>query len=76
MIQQIAASEFRVKCLRLLDEVNLRRCEYIITKRGQPVARLVPADAQAPSVFGHMRGTGEIVGDIVTPVGEPWEADR
>lgn len=75
MKRQIAASEFRAKCLRLLDEVNQRRREYIITKRGKPVARLLPASAAAPSVFGHMRGTGEIVGDIVASVGETWEAD-
>jgi prevent-host-death family protein len=53
-----------------------RRREYLITKRGRPVARLVPADKAPASVFGRMRGTAEILGDIVAPVGERWEADE
>lgn len=76
MEQQIAAGEFKAKCLHLLDEVRDRRREYLITKRGRPVARLVPAGKAPASVFGHMRGTAEILGDIVAPVGERWEADE
>ncbi len=72
----VPAGVFKAKCLHMLDEVRDRRLEYVITKRGRPVARLVPADEAAPEVFGRMRGTAEIVGDIVAPVGERWEADE
>ena len=75
MKQQIAAGEFKAKCLHILDEVHQTRREVVITKRGRAVARLLPADDRVPSIFGRMRGTIEILGDIVAPVAEPWEAD-
>ena len=76
MKHHVAAGEFKAKCLHLLDEVRDRRREYVITKRGRPVARLVPVASAPPDIFGRMRGTAEIVGDIVAPVGEPWDADE
>lgn len=42
--KQIAAGEFKATCLRLLDEVAADRQEYVVTKRGVPVARIVPLD--------------------------------
>ena len=75
MSKTIAAGEFKAKCLALLDEVQERRSEYIITKRGKPVARLVPAEIKAEEIFGRMKGTVEIHGDIFS-TGERWEADE
>ena len=72
---KIGAGEFKAKCLRLLDEVQQSRQEIVITKRGKPVARLVPADEKPPTIFGRMKGTGEILGDIVGPTGEKWFAE-
>jgi len=74
--QTIAAGEFKAKCLHLLDEVHQTRKEIIITKRGRPVAKLLPIESEMPSVFGRMKGTGRILGDIVAPTGEKWEADE
>jgi prevent-host-death family protein len=73
----IAAGEFKAKCLALLDEVQQSRKEYIITKRGKPVARLVPAESRKKKedIFGRMKGTIEIHGDIFS-TGEQWEADQ
>lgn len=76
MKEQIAAGEFKAKCLHLLDEVQRSRKEIVITKRGRPVARLLPADENPPVVFGRMKGTITIKGDIVAPTGEAWEADE
>jgi len=75
MKQQIAAGMFKAKCLSLLDEVQQKRKEIIITKRGKPVARLVPVETKPPEVFGRMKGTIEILGDIVGPLDVKWEAD-
>jgi prevent-host-death family protein len=76
MKREIAAGEFKAKCLRLLDDVARTRKDILITKRGRPVARLVPAgEIQAP-LFGRMKGTIRICGDIVSPTGERWEADE
>jgi prevent-host-death family protein len=73
--RQIAAGEFKAKCLHLLDEVGQTRQELVITKRGKPVAKLVPVEEKPPTLFGRMKGTGVILGDIVGPTGVKWEAD-
>ena len=75
MKEKIAAGEFKAKCLMLLDEVQRQRKEILITKRGKPVAKLVPLNEPAESFIGSMRGTMEIVGDIVAPIGVTWAAD-
>lgn len=74
----INAAEFKAKCLKLIDEVAATHQPLVITKRGKPVARIVPIedDAPPPSLFGHMKGTGEIAGDILNmPPEEPWSAE-
>jgi prevent-host-death family protein len=73
---EIPAGEFKAKCLKLLDEVQQQRREIVITKRGRPVARLMPLAADMPDIFGRMKGTVEILGDIVGPTGEVWNADQ
>ena len=73
---EIPAGEFKAKCLKLLDEVQQRRQEIVITKRGKPVARVAPVANSSGPLFGRMRGTIEILGDIVSPTGEVWNADR
>ena len=76
MKQRIAAGEFKAKCLHLLDEVQRTRTEIVITKRGKPVARMLPVEQEPPSVFGRMKGTVEILGDIVASTGEQWQVDE
>ena len=73
--QTIAAGEFKAKCLRLLDEVQQRQKEIIVTKRGKPVARLVPVKTPSRDVFGGLEGTAKTLGDIIN-LDEPWEADQ
>ena len=74
-IRRIPAGSFKAECLRLMDEVALRRKPIIITKRGKPVAKLVPVDERAPDVFGCMAGTVKIHGDIIEPIDVEWEAN-
>jgi prevent-host-death family protein len=74
MSETIAAGVFKAKCLALLDEVQQSGKEYVITKRGKRVARLVPVVEKPPKIFGRMKGTGKILGDIYS-TGEKWEAD-
>jgi len=76
MQQKIGAGEFKAKCLGLLDEVQRQRKEILITKRGRPVAKLVPVKGEREENFiGSMKGTMEIVGDIISPIDEKWDAD-
>lgn len=73
----IAASEFKARCLEILDRVARDGSEFIITKRGKPVARLASATAPRASLAGAMRGQIEILGDIVGfHASDDWEAMR
>jgi len=77
MKQEVAAGEFKAKCLHLLDEVQRTRKEIVVKKRGRAVARLVPLEEEkTPKLFGRMAGTVEEIGDIVGPTGERWDADE
>ena len=67
------ASEFKARCLALMDEIAASGEEIVITKRGKPVARLTPLEQPPRILFG---AGGEIVisGDIVEPLDVEWEA--
>lgn len=68
-MQEIGISEFKAKCLSLLDEVNKTRKPIRILRRGKPVAEVVPpTPAPKRRKLGTMAGTGTILGDIVSPV--------
>jgi prevent-host-death family protein len=77
-MKTMPAGEFKARCLRVMDEVRRRREPIVITKKGVPVAKLVPADEPATDVFGCMAGTAEIVGDVETPVtsARAWKSTR
>ena len=68
------ASEFKAKCLRLMDEVNENGGEIVITKNGKPVSRLVPYHEKPVTWFGADRGKLKILGDIISPIDVEWEA--
>jgi len=72
--REIPAGEFKARCLAIMDEVRDRGGEYVITKRGEPVARLVPVRTERRTLRGSMKGTVKTLGDIVGPLDEPWEA--
>lgn len=55
---RVAAAEFKARCLELMDRVRETGAEYVITKHGRPVARLVPVvDRPRQPLFGSMKGT-------------------
>ena len=72
----INAAQFKAKCLKLIDEVAATRKPLVITKRGKALAKLVPIENQkTPPLFGYMKGTGQILGDIVNVLHDPWAAE-
>jgi prevent-host-death family protein len=73
-MKTIAAGEFKANCLALMDEVQSKRETLVITKRGKPVAKLVPFASNADDIFGFFSGKGSIAGDIVSPAlsAEEW----
>lgn len=69
VMRDISVSEFKAKCLGLVEEVHKTRQPLRITRHGRPVAELIPAGPDRKRKFlGAMVGTGKIVGDIVSPV--------
>ena len=71
----IKASEFKAKCLALMDEVAESGEEIVITKRGTPVARLVSCREKPKTHFG-AGGPIVIHGDITEPIDVQWEAEQ
>jgi prevent-host-death family protein len=73
----IGAGAFKAQCLSIIDEVHHSHREILITKRGKPMARLVPLKQEKPeSIVGFLKGKVRVVGDIVSPIVEPWEWDQ
>jgi prevent-host-death family protein len=72
-MKKMAAGSFKVHCLAVMDEVQSKRESVLITKRGKPVAKLVPVEKEADDFFNFMKGKGSIVGDVVSPALTPEE---
>lgn len=63
--RSINATDFKARCLRVLDDVQTTGAEVVITKRGKPVARLAPIGRTRGSLRGAWKGKARICGDIV-----------
>ncbi len=74
-IRTIKASEFKARCLKLMDEVAESGEEIVITKRGRPVSRLAPYRKKPRTLFGVDRERIEILGDIGEPIDVEWDAE-
>ena len=76
---QVGATEFKARCLELMDRVRVRRETFVITKRGKPVAKLVPLERiRSKGLFGFLREKASITGDITAPAvaTDRWETLR
>ena len=67
----VAAGEFKARCLDLLDQVAETGAEFVVTKRGRPVARVSPVEPPPD-----LKGSIVREGDIVSPTGEAWLAEK
>ena len=74
-VRTITASEFKAKCLELLDEVAESGATLVITKNGRPVSRLIPYQELPQAPFGRDRDIIQIHGDIIEPLDAEWEAE-
>jgi prevent-host-death family protein len=74
-MKTMAAGAFKVHCLKVMDEVQAKRQSVVITKRGKPVAKLVPVEKEKDDIFGFMKGKMTIRpgADIVSPIISPEE---
>jgi prevent-host-death family protein len=80
LMKEVAISEFKAKCLGILQEVRKTRKPIRVTRFGEPVAEIVPSTAEKSKgrKLGSMAGTMKIVGDIIGPTGsfDDWDAWR
>ncbi len=76
LAESIGVSEFKAKCLAIMEDVRERGVEYVVTKRGQPIARVVPMGDAALDPLGFLGGTLLEEHDIVSPDHELWEGSE
>lgn len=78
-VESLPISRFKATCLAAIERVRKTGRPLLITKRGVPIAQVVPAPAQSQegNAFGSLSGTAEELGDIVEPLLESdWETLR
>ena len=71
-MEALSVSEFKAKCLSVLQDVNKQKKRVIITKRGKPIAEVIPHESEDKEV--PLEDTVVFMGDITSPVAEEdWE---
>lgn len=75
-MKSLTVSEFKTKCLQIINEVAKTGRPVVITKNGEPVVQLTPVASQPAKLFGAHRGKITVAGDILAPLDEDWEARR
>jgi prevent-host-death family protein len=75
-MSSLSVSKFKATCLAVLEDVKKHKKRVLITKRGKPIAEVVPYE-EATRARISLKDTVQFVGDIVSPVAEKdWEASR
>ena len=72
----VPVTKFKAQCLEMVETVHRKRTSIIISKRGKPVAKLVPLEVgPAPRLYGSMKGTLREIGDIMAPIEDEWQVN-
>ncbi len=74
---EITAANFRSNCFKILDEVDKKHIDVVITKRGKPIAKLVryETDSRSDPLLGGLPNVGTTIGDLTEPFEDAWELD-
>jgi len=75
-VKEVKASEFKSRCLQIMDEVAETREPVVITKHGKPLCQLTPYRPKPRTLFGVSKETIVITGDILSPLDVEWEAQQ
>jgi prevent-host-death family protein len=70
-MRKIAAGSFKANCLTVMDEVQAKHETVVITKRGKPVAKLVPITTDKDDIYNFLAGKGVVTGDVISPALSP-----
>ncbi|MGB0954472.1 MAG: type II toxin-antitoxin system Phd/YefM family antitoxin [Panacagrimonas sp.] len=71
---EISVSQFKAKCLKLMDEVSTTGQALTVTKHGKPLVVVAAATPAPKALFGVDAGEVEILGDIIEPIAASWDA--
>jgi prevent-host-death family protein len=74
MDNKIAISQFKAHCLELIEKLQTDGQPIIVTKRGKPVAKVMPFNNEKVSLFGILKHKAEIKGDIIDAIDVKWDA--
>jgi len=75
-MKRMRASTFKTHCLKVMDRIQKTGEPVVVTKRGKPVVKVLPAETKGGDLFGFLKDQFEIVGDIVSPAVplDEWDA--
>ena len=74
-MQNYMASEFKAKCLKIINEIAETGEGVVVTKRGVPMVKVTPIEDRPKSMYGVDKGKIKILGDIVSPMPPEWYTD-
>jgi prevent-host-death family protein len=72
-MKQIPAGAFKAHCLAVMKKVQATGEPVIVTKRGEPVVKVVPVESEKNDIFGFLMGKVKILGDVESPIPVEWE---
>ncbi len=77
-MKTMPAGEFKARCLAVMESVRVTREPVLITKRGSPLAKLVPPEEAPEEFVGRLQGIVKVTGDIESEIqpAESWEVLR
>jgi prevent-host-death family protein len=75
-MKHIPAGAFKARCLSVMKQVQSTGETVVVTKRGKPLVKLVPAHPENNDLFGFMAGKVKILGDIESPIPVDWKVSK
>ena len=75
-MKQMPVGDFKARCLSVVRKVQMTGEPVIVTRRGQPVVKVVPLEREKSDLFGLMAGRVKIIGDIESPIPVEWEVTK
>ena len=76
IMKTVKASEFKAKCLSLMDDVAKSGEEIVVTKNGKPVSKMVPVKTRPKEIYGLHRGLWQLKDNLVDPIKDQWDAEK
>lgn len=75
-MKQMPVGAFKARCLAVMKKIQATGEPVVLTRRGEPIVKVVPVDRAKSDIFGFMTGKVKIVGDIESPIPVEWEITK